>query len=260
MESNGAEDLGILTVVNDSYQGSIVKLIDANVALLDLSVSPVAITNFYRSADMDTYRYTYMDTGSLYGGVDGALIETVFSSKGVWAAKVRIGNQTGWISQENYEVVPITWIKSTSSYTVTNDYIRHNYVAKIQEPYYGSAGSIIGPKPEMLSPGTYYSYDGHYFYTDIKTLIKDYRNSITYNSVNKDDPYYNYYMYLSNHTRTTYSSQNIDEYIRTSMGITMDAYGNASSNNSSRLYGKGQFFYYAQEKYGVMKQLMAVVT
>ena len=251
MESNGAEDLGILTVVNDNYQGSIVKLIDANVALLDLSVSPVAITNFYRSADMDTYRYTYMDTGSLYGGVDGALIETVFSSKGVWAAKVRIGNQTGWISQENYEVVPITWIKSTSSYTVTNDYIRHNYVAKIQEPYYGSAGSIIGPKPEMLSPGTYYSYDGHYFYTDIKTLIKDYRNSITYNSVNKDDPYYNYYMYLSNHTRTTYSSQNIDEYIRTSMGITMDAYGNASSNNSSRLYGKGQFFYYAQEKYGV---------
>lgn len=251
MKNNGADDVGIMTVVYDKYEGNIVKLLDANVALLDLSVNPETLTYFYRTADMNNFRYTYMDTGSLYGGVDGAIIETVFSSKGVWTAKVRIGNQTGWISQEAYEVVPLTWVKSTSSYTVTNESIRHNYVAKIQEPYYGSAGSTIGPKPEMLAPGTYYSYDGHYFYTDLKTMIKDYRNNIYSNSVNKDKPYYNYYMYLSNHTRTTYSSLNIDEYIRESMGITMDVYGNASNNNSSRLYGKGQFFYYAQEKYGV---------
>ena len=44
---------------------------------------------------------------------------------------------------------------------------------------------------------------------------------------------------------------NIDEYIRNSLGITQDVYGNATSNGSSRLYGKGTFFYYAQEKYGV---------
>ncbi|MDD5887952.1 MAG: DUF5011 domain-containing protein [bacterium] len=251
MKANGQDEVGILSIVNDNYSGSIVKLLDVNVGLLDLSVNPNTLTNFYRTSDMNTFRYTYMDTGSLYGGVDGALIETTFSSKGVWAAKVRIGNQTGWISQEAYEVVPITWIKSTSSYTVTNEYIRHNYVAKIQNTYSGSAGSIIGPKPDMLEKGTYYSYDGHYFYQDLKTLIKDYRNNTYANSVNKDKPYYNYYMYLSNHTRTTYSSLNIDEYIRNNMNITKDAYGNASNNNSSRLYGKGQFFYYAQEKYGV---------
>lgn len=251
MTENGAEDLGIMTYIYDSNKGNIVKLLDANVGLVDLSVNPTAITYFYRTSAMDTFRYTYMDTGSLYGGVDGAIIETVFSSKGVWAAKVKIANSTCWISQEAYEVVPITWIKSTSSYTVTNESIRHNYVAKIQEEYYGSAGSTIGPKPDMLEPGTYYSYDGHYFYTDLRTMIKDYRNNVTTNSVNKDKAYYNYYMYLSNHTRTTYSSLNIDEYIRNNMGITRDAYGNASSKGSSRLYGKGQFFYYAQEKYGV---------
>lgn len=246
MFENGNDNVGIMTLVDGK-----VKLLDVNVGLLDLSVNPTTLTYFYRTSDMNTYRYTYMDTGSLYGGVDAALLDTVYSTKNVWSAKVRIANSDCWISQEAYEVVPLTWVKSTSSYTVTKDYIRHNYVAKIQETYTGSAGSTIGPKPTMLEPGTYYSYDGHYFYTDLKTMIKDYKNNTYENSVNKDKPYYNYYMYLSNHTRTTYSSLNIDEYIRNNMGITQDAFGNATANGSSRLYGKGQFFYHAQEKYGV---------
>lgn len=246
MTENGADDLAIMGKVD-----GLTKIIDANVGLLDLSVNPTALTYFYRTSDMNTYRYTYMDTGSLYGGVDGALLETTFSSKGVWAAKVLTGGCTAWISQEAYEIVPITWIKSTSSYTVTNDSIRHNYVAKIQNDYYGSAGSTIGPKPEMLENGTYYSYDGHYFYSNLKSMIKDYKKGTYENSVNKNNPYYNYYMSLSNHTKTSYSSTNIDEYIRNSLGIVKDAYGNDTSNGSSRLYGKGTFFYYAQEKYGV---------
>lgn len=247
MRNNGADDLAIMTKVNGAT-----KIIDANVALLDLSVNPETLTYFYTNSELTSSAYTYMDTGSLYGGVDGAHIETAYSgAKNVWTAKVKIGNFTGWVRQSAYEIVPITWIKSTSSYTVSADSIRHNYVAKIQNTYSGSAGSTIGPKPTMLNQGTYYSYDGHYFYTNIKSLIKDYKNGNYNNSVNKNNPYYNYYMYLSNHTKTTYSSINIDEYIRNSLGIREDAYGNATNNGSSRLYGKGNFFYYAQEKYGV---------
>ena len=63
----------------------------------------------------------------------------------------------------------------------------------------------------MLEPGTYYSYDGHYFYKDLRTLIIDTQNNTYENAVNKDNEYYNYYMYLSNHTRTNYSSININE-------------------------------------------------
>ncbi len=247
MKQNGADDLAILTKVNGES-----KIIDANVALLDLSVNPETLTYFYTNKDLTSYSYTYMDTGSLYGGVDGAHMETGYSdAKGIWTAKVRIGNFTGWINDKAYEIVPITWIKSSSSYTVTDNDIKHNYVAKIQNDYYGSAGRIIGPKPEMLKPGTYYSFDGHYFYTNLKTLIKDYKNNNYNNSVNKDNPYYNYYMYLSNHTRTTYSSVNIDEYIRNNLGYKENVYGNSASDNTSRLYGSGTFFYYAQEKYGV---------
>ena len=247
MKSNGADDL----VVFGKVAGK-TKILDANVALLDLSVNPTTLTYFYTNSNLTGSSYTYMDTGSLYGGVDGALLDSSYSSaKGVYTAKVKIGNFTGWISQEAYEVVPVTWVKSSSSYTVTNESIKHNYVNKIQETFTGSKGSIIGPKPDMLSPGTYYSYDGKYFYTDRITMIKDYKNGNYNNAVNKDNEYYNYYMYLSNHTRTSYSSQNIDEYIRNNMGISQDVYGNASNGSNSRLYGKGVFYYYAQEKYGV---------
>ena len=247
MVNNGAADLGIM--INTSNG---VKIIDANEALLDLSVNPTQLTYFYENSELTSRQYTYMDTGSLYGGVDGGFLETAWSNaKNKWVAKVRIGNFTGWIPEEAYEIVPITWIKSYSNYTVTNDSIRHNYVSKIQNDYRSAGGNTIGPKPEMLNPGSYYSYDGHYFYDSLEKLMKDYKNNTYANSVNKDKPYYNYYMYLSNHSKTAYSSVNIDEYIRNNMGYNMDVYGHVASDKTSRLYGSGTFFYYAQQKYGV---------
>lgn len=246
MKKNGADDL----VVFGKVAGK-TKILDANLALVDLSVNPETLTYFYTDKEK-TSSYTYMDTGSLYGGVDGALISASYSNAhGRFVIKVKIGNFTGWILDTTYEIVPLTWVKSSSSYTVTNENIKHNYVNKIQETYSGSRGSIIGPKPDMLSPGTYYSYDGKYFYKDRKNMLKDYKNGNYNNAVNKNNEYYNYYMYLSNHTRTSYSSQNIDEYIRNNMGYKMDAYGNKAESGASRLYGKGQSYYYAQEKYGV---------
>ena len=247
MKNNGAADLAIMTKVNGET-----KIIDANQALLDLSVNPTTLTYFYENSELTGRQYTYMDTGSLYGGTDGGLLDSGFSStKGVFTAKVRTGNFTGWISQEAYEIVPITWLKSYSSYTVTNDNIRHNYVAKIQNDYKSAGGSTIGPKPEMLSPGTYYSFDGHYFYNNISSLMLDYKSNSYGRAVNSNNPYYNYYMYLSNHTKTSYSSINIDEYIRNNLGYTKNVYGHVASSGTSRLYGSGKFFYYAQEKYGV---------
>ncbi len=247
MVNNGENGTAILVKI-----GSETKIIDANVALLDLTVNPESLTYFYTNKELTGSAYTYMATSSQYGGVDGAHLETSYSNTyGTWVAKVRIGNFTGWIKQSTYEIVPITWVKSISSYSVTNNDIRHNYVAKVQNNYNGSSGRTIGPKPDMLPVGTYYSYDGHYFYQDIVTMIKDYKNNNYNNSINKNNPYYNYYMYLSNHTKTTYSSINIDEYIRNNLGYKKNVYGKSASSGTSRLYGSGTFFYYAQEKYGV---------
>ena len=241
MINNGADDLFIF----DSTSGA-TKIVDANNALLDLSVNPETLTYFYETKDLNTRKYTYMDTGSLYGGVDGVLLDVNYNK----SVKVMIGGLSAWIGNNTYEIVPLNWVKSSSSYTV-DDSIRHNYVAKIQNTYSGTAGSTIGPKPDMLDRGTYYSYDGHYFYKNRLTMIKDYKNNTRNNSVNKNNPYYNYYMFLSNHSKTTYSSNNIDEYIRDNLNIRKDVYSNKSQDNASRLYGQGTFFYYSQEKYGV---------
>lgn len=245
MRNDGAEDL----VVFHKLNGKTI-ILDANMALVDLSTHSGTL-NFYKTKETRD-AYTYMSNSSSYGGSDGAFIETGYSkSRQIFMSKVKIANFTGWIAVENYEIVPITWVKSSSSYTVSNESIRHNYIIRPQDSYSGSSGRTIGPKPDMLSPGTYYSYDGHFFYKDRKTMLKDYKNDTNKNAVNKNDEYYNYYMYLSNHTRTTYSSQNIDEYIRNNMGYYREVFGNAASSGASRLYGKGQFFYYAQEKHGV---------
>lgn len=220
------------------------KIVDAKYALVDLTVNE--LTYFYESPSLLTRQYTGINTNSSYGGVDAAFIEIDSSN---YAAKVKIANFTGWISKDNYEIVPLNFVKSSSSYTVTNNEIIHNYISNVNNS--SSIGSrALGPKPEMLSANTYYSYDGHYFYKDLKTMLADYKNGNYNNSVNKSNPYYNYYMYLSNHTKTTYSSINIDEFT-TSMGYSLDSYSDTAKKYSSSLFGKGAFFYNSQQLYGV---------
>lgn len=245
MRKNGAVDLAILTKVNGKT-----KIVDANVGFLDLTVNPEQLTYFYTHPESNN-AYTYMACGNSYGGVDGALMSAGYSNAHGWVGQVRIGDFTGWIEANTFEIVPITWIKSLSYYEVSDNGIKHIYVSKIQNPYSSTYGNVIGPKPEMLEKGNYYSYDGHYFYKDAAVMIKDYKAGNYSNAVNKDNPYYNYYMYLSNHTKTSYSSINIDEYIRNNLGYKKNVYGNSASPNTSRLYGMGTFFYHAQEKYGV---------
>ena len=130
MKSNGASDLAIMTKVNGKT-----KIIDANAALVDLTVSPSDLTYYYRSPGGASY--TYMNNKGSYGGVDGVLLETS-NYNGNWWIKLEINDCKAWISQNDYELVPTTWVKQPSTYNITSDSIRHNYSSKLQ------SGSIIG--------------------------------------------------------------------------------------------------------------------
>ena len=189
MKKDGHNDLGILTKVE-----GVNKLIDANVGILDLTVNPEQLTYYYRNSELTGSTYTYMANDSGYGGVDGAHIETHYSYSKGWTVKVKIGSFTGWIKEDAYEIVPVTWVKSISYYNVTQESIKHIYINKVQNTYTSSYGCNIGPKPEMLPVGNYYSYDGNYFYDSIDKMIMDYKNGNYDNAVNKNNPYYNYYM------------------------------------------------------------------
>ncbi len=248
MHADGRDNL----VVLGGTPGN-VKIFDATTALVDFTPQSGRIY-MYDDIELKS-EHSYMSGSPTYGAVDGAFLGTGYSqSVNTFTYHVKVGGFDGWVRAGYIEIVPLIWVKSTSTYSVTNESIRHNYVTKIQETATTNGGNTIGPKPSMLAVGDYYSYDGHFFYKNLEVMLKDYLANNTNNSVNKDKPYYNYYQFLPSHTKTTYSSINIDEYIRNNLGYKRDVFGTTALKkddiNPSRLYGKGTFFYNAQEVYG----------
>lgn len=262
MNESTDDDLIIL----GKYDGS-TQVIDAKYALFDLEHGDYN-QNIYSGSNLKT-SVTYMNNASKYGGVDGAYLGVNYSNK---AAKIKISGVTGWIKKIEYQVVkgkeiklvdyyivPLSWVKSTSYYEVTNNNIKHFYATNIESGDYSQWGRNLGPKPEMLEVGKYYSYDGNYFYTDLKTMLYDYKNGNYENSVNKDKPYYNYYLYLPHRTRTNYTIDDLDIYLRNVKGFSGSIFGNKYYSDKklypvyskySMLYGTSEYYMKAEELYG----------
>ena len=130
--------------------------------------------------------------------------------------------------------------REVSYYQVSdNGYLLHYYT-------YYTGGSVaqavtrVGYKQTYLATGTkYYSYDGHYFYTDFAKMIQDYRGDTYANAVNASTPYYNYYQYLSFHATAPFTAEQYNSYI-------------ASKNKpTSKLLTAGSAFVAAQNTYTV---------
>ncbi len=270
MNSSSDDNLVVLArAYNKVYGETRTEIADAKVALLDLSVNTQkAYSLFFPDAGDLTGKDNYMDTGSLYRSVDGAFVEVNWPNR---VAHVKIAGYDGWVNfisswtnwlTNDYQIVPLNWVKSSNYYTVSDDAIRHCLTKDIYTPVAESYCINIGPKPDMLSPGTYYSYDGKYFYTDLRTMLQDYRQKVYTRAVNRDYPYYNYYMFLPQHSRTTYSATDIDNYIRNQLKYSATTFDEASYLNGyiSKLYGQGTFLYNAQQYYGVNAIVMLGIT
>ena len=147
------------------------------------------------------------------------------------------------------------WIAKTDSVTVLTGSTNLNTFYK----NYGGSGNLIhyydtyngtgytrsisnlGTAPSWMPKEViYYSFDGNYFYTTLESMLEDYRNGTYEHSVNYDNPYYSYYLYLPSHSTTSYTAEDLDNII-ISKGY------NASN---SKMYGTGQYFKEAEETYG----------
>ncbi len=149
--------------------------------------------------------------------------------------------------------VPANAVKSITSYKNGNisyyksdgTWLTHYY------SYIGSSNRVVmasnrvGYKPSYLTTSkTYYSYDGHYFYTSFKDMITDYKNykkNDFSHAVNKSNPYYNYYQFLSLRSKTTLSTSQLNSRI---------------TNRSSKLYNQASTFMKYQKEYGINASLM----
>jgi len=134
--------------------------------------------------------------------------------------------------------------REISHYSISdNGYLIHNYT-HYDDGSLALASTRVGYKPGYLERGVrYYSYDGHYFYTDFAQMISDYQNSTYGNSVNASTPYYNYYQYLSMHTKAPFTPEQYNSYI-------------AANKKESVMLTTGNAFASAQNTYTINALLM----
>ena len=175
-------------------------------------------------------------------GADGAYLGT---SNG----KVRfmIAGVIGEVDESKVQVTDLDNAQSYSSYYADSTTLVHHICMNMTTPGWG-ASVMVGMRPDYLTAGTtYYSYDGHYFYTSYSKMLSDYQSDTRSHAVNAGNPYYNYYQYLPLRTVTEYSGSELDSFINTYAG------------SSSKMYNTGSTFVNYQNTYGTNALLMASV-
>lgn len=157
------------------------------------------------------------------------------------------------IPASNVEVAEYTNDSKVSYYMSKNGTFSHYYYAGS----YGDSSKLystqVGYTPNYLKDNTkYYSYDGHYFYTDYKTMLNDYRSGFSNytQAVNASEPYYNYYQYLSFRSTTSFSATDLDKIITDKKG----------ENTDSKLKDQGQALLNNEKQYGINAALMLGVS
>lgn len=226
------------------------RIIDAKYALIDYDqLTATGYTSVYSDKNLST-EITYIKGGNS----DDAVFLELDPATG--RIKIKVSGTVGWIKRyENestmsyplYDIVPLSWVKSPSYYQVTSNDLIHHLPLNVYNTK-GEYQLVIGRKPSMLNEGNYYSYDGIYFYTDLKQMINDYKQNTYQNAINKNNPFYNYYQYLSFRTKTNYNAANINQFI--------DA---RTSNASSKLKNTGDYFIENQNNYGINAIIMLAI-
>lgn len=223
-------------------------IIDAKYAVVDYDVSYTNIPSGYITvydSDSSSNNISYIRSNQ---PDDAVVLDYNYSTKRI---KIKVAGLTGWINKYDngallYDIIPVVWAPTAQYYKVVGNELRHYMPGNV----FGTKGEsywTIDTKPDMLTANTkYFSYDGHYFYTGIKTMINDYKNNTYQNSINPNTPYYNYYQYLSFRTKTIYNANNINQYINRGTG----------NSTTSKLYNTGAAFINAQNKYGANAILM----
>ena len=188
--------------------------------------------------------YSTNAVGYCYGGAgaDAAYLGTENGK-----VKFMQSGVVGLVDQSKVQVVNLNSAKSYSNYYADGSSIIHRICMDMTTPGYG--GSVnVGPQQSYMKTGTtYYSYDGHYFYTNYVTMLSDYKSNTRKNSINPNNPYYNYYQYLPLRGKSSYSANELSTII------------NKHAQSSSKMYNKGAAFVNNQNSYGVNALLMTGV-
>lgn len=226
-------------------------VVEGNTGMKNSRAVSEKIVNFRANANgqavTDTTSYTEYYTGEqgyLYGrsGADAAYLGEENGK-----VKFMMAGVVGLVDKSRVQVVDFDSVKSYSQYYADGTDLIHRITMNMTTAGWGGYVNV-GPQPSYMAIGqTYYSYDGHYFYRDYGTMLADYRNNTRANSVNPNDPYYNYFQYLPLRSRTAYS------------GSALNSMINQYASGESRMNNTGASFVDRQDSYGANALIMASV-
>lgn len=241
------DENGNVFTVDDENDG----VIHDDVATYASRAASVKVVNFRANqagnAVNDVTTYTEYNTGAsgyVYGksGADAAYLGEVNGK-----IKFMQSGVVGLVDKSKVQVVNLSSVKTYSNYYADGTSIMHRICMNMSISGYGGTTNI-GPQQSYMKTGTtYYSYDGHYFYTNYATMISDYQNNTRKNSINPNNPYYNYYQYLPLRGLSSYSASELNNII------------NQHASKASKMYNKGSQFVSNQNTYGVNALIMTGV-
>ena len=174
-------------------------------------------------------------------GADAAYLGTSSDGK----IKFMLAGVTGTVSVSDVELVDYSTVADkVSYYKVSGGRLVHY----ISQNLNNAPSSTVdnGPAPSYLSQDTkYYSYDGHYFYTDYGVMLSDYQSGCNGDSaVNSGNRFENYFQFLDMNSSTGYSADELNT-------ILNDTLQSKGKDSSSKLWDAGNLFVKYQNTYGV---------
>ena len=175
-------------------------------------------------------------------GADAAYLGTTSDGK----IRFMLSGVTGTVSASEVKLVDYSAVAdNVSYYTVSSGRLLH-YISQNLETAPASAINN-GTAPSYLNEGgKYYSYDGHYFYTDYSVMLTDYQQGTNgASAVNAGNPFNNYFQFLDMNLSTSYTGDELDSMLSAAMT-------NAGVDPaSSKLTGTGNSFVKYQNTYSV---------
>ena len=213
------------------------------------TVSTANMVNFNCSAADSVITYTDYNIGQSGYLSKASAADAAFLGYENGKVKFMVSGVVGLVDANKVEVVS-QGTYYASNYEVNSKGMLYHYISNNVNAT-GNQGNYnyVGVAPSYLQKGIeYYSYDGHYFYTDYNVMINDYKNNVRSNSVNANNPYYNYFQYLPLRSKTNYSGAQLTSYLN-----------NKANSSTSKLNNTGDLFVKYQEKNGVNALLAASV-
>ena len=175
-------------------------------------------------------------------GADAAYLGMTSDGK----IRFMLSGVTGTVNASDVQLVDYSSVAdNVSYYTVSSGKLIH-YISQDLEKAPTSAVNN-GTAPSYLSEGVkYYSYDGHYFYTDYSVMLTDYQSGANgASAVNAGSPFSNYFQFLDMNLSTGYSGDELDSILNAAMA-------NAGVDQAaSKLTGTGNSFVKYQNTYSV---------